>query len=80
MSLLSEGMDAGLAPAFCAAAASLSGLLTNCETDQDLDDAVKRGQQLMGAKMIDADQLENEVAAVVDEVDRWGSQAESELN
>lgn len=79
-SLLPAGCDPDVAPAFCAALASLSGQLDGCETQDDLDEAVKHAMTLFSIGTVDQDDLHGEVTAVFGEVGRWGEQAEGGMH
>lgn len=79
-SLLPSDCDLETAPAFATALASLSGRLDTCETDDDLDEAVRHGFRLIREGVYDEKDIDAEVKAVFDDVGRWGRKAESELN
>ena len=79
-SLLNPQCDSATAPAFCAAFASMSGMLDGCETQEDLDEAVRHGIWLIGEGMQTQDDLHKEVMGVIAEVDRWGQQAEAGMH
>jgi hypothetical protein len=78
-SLLHPDCDPDVAPAFCAAFASLSGMLDDCETQDHLDEAVRHAVTLLGMETVNQDDLHREVTAVFDEVSRWGRQAERDI-
>ena len=58
-------------PAYATAFASLSGMLSECETMDDLREAVKHGLSLVSAGIVNDEGLLNEVKYVVGEVFRW---------
>ena len=78
-SLLPPDCDRDAAPAFCAAMAALSGRLDDCETQEDLDEAVKHAFTLLSMETVNQDDLHREVRAVFDAVGSWGLDAEAEL-
>ena len=57
--------------AYCAAFASLSGMLEDCRTMDDLKDAVRHGQSLVNAGIVNQAGVLAEVKYVVGEVFRW---------
>ena len=78
--LLHPECDSVAAPALCTAFASMSGMLDGCETQEDLDEAVRHGIWLLGQDMQTLDDLHEEVTGVLAEVDRWGQQAEAGMH
>ena len=75
--------DEDIAPAFCAAFAVLSGMLDDCKTQEDLDEAVRHGQTLASIGTFTMDDFHEEVQEIITEVVEWGRQAErhvAELN
>jgi hypothetical protein len=79
-SLLPAEVDPLAVPAFCTALASLSGLLSNCKVQADLDEAVSRGLNLRRVEIVPSEQFLAEVRDVLDEIIRRGEKAEAELN
>ena len=79
-SLLHPDCDAEIAPAFCTSLASLSGMLNDANTQNDLDEAVKHGLNLLGADIVTQEQLDAEVRKIFAEVAEWGKRTELELN
>jgi hypothetical protein len=78
-SLLHPDCDPEIAPAFCAALASLSGMLDGCETQDDLDEAVRHGVTLLSIGTINPAELHAEVRAVLDEVGAWAEAVNARL-
>jgi len=76
--LLHPDCDEEIAPAFCAALASLSGMLDSSKTQEDLDEAVKHALTLLRMETVGQPELHREVEAVFAEVGGWGEQAEAE--
>ena len=78
--IIDADFDEEVVPAFCVAFASISGMLDEAESEDDLDRAVKHGLSLMKIGTATMEQFHTEVQAVFDEVAKWGEKAESELN
>jgi len=79
-SLLHADCDDEIAPAFCTAFASASGMLDHCETQDDLDEAVRHAITLLDMGTVTMDDLQAEVKAVLAEVEDFGRQHESGMN
>lgn len=75
-SLLHPQCDPEVAPAYATALASMSGMLDTCNTQEDLDEAVKHGVSLLAMELRDQDDLHAEANAVFAEVCRWGEKME----
>ncbi len=78
--LLPPDADHEVAPAFCTALASLSGMLDGCETQADLDEAVSYGFALLSMETVGQPELHEEIVAVFAEVGEWADAAEADLN
>ena len=77
-SLLHRDCDGEAAPVFCTAMASLSGMLDDAATQDDLDEAVKHAFTLLSMETVNQDNLHREVTTVLDDVGSWGLDAQAE--
>jgi hypothetical protein len=59
-------------PAYATAHVKLSGRLDDCETEEDLDDAINHAQTLVSADIVSASEIQQETLRTIKDLVSWG--------